>query len=449
MSESDAQDWAGQLRVDGAAALDWAARYLEGLDARPVLARTAPGDIRRRLPAAPPDDPQPFSAMLADLDGLMDGVTHWQHPRFLAYFATSSPPPAIAAEFIAATLNQVALLWRTSPLSTELEAVTVGWLADLLGLPEHWHGHIEDTASTSTLAALSAARAHTGRRTVACSAHAHSSVQKAARLLDMDVAAIDVDDRYRMRPDRLADALSDGDVAAVVATVGTTSTTSVDPVAAIATMCDDAGAWLHVDAAYAGSSWVSPLTAWSADGVSRADSLVVNPHKWMFVPMDCSVLYTAKPEVLRQAFTLTPEYLRTPEDVESLSEYGPALGRRFRSLKLWAVMRCYGRSGLRDHIERAIDLAQTFAGWVRDTPGWEICAPHPFSTVCFRMHGSDDDNAALMHRVNADGITYISHTTLDGRFVLRVAVGHMRTSLTDMELAWQAIRDAAGQARDM
>lgn len=442
---TDTTNWADQLREDGARALEWAARYLETLEARPVLATSAPGAIRARLPTHPPDEPESFQAVLDDLDGLHDGITHWQHPRFLAYFATSSPPQAVAAEIIAATLNQVAILWRTSPVSTELESVCATWLLDMLGLPATWHGHIEDTASTSTLAALAAARSDSGKYVVACSSQAHSSVHKAARLLDMQVRPVDVDDAFRMRPDALSAELADGKVAAVVATVGTTSTTSVDPVSQIADLCAQSGTWLHVDAAYAGSSWVSPRMRWSAVGVERADSLVVNPHKWMFVPMDCSVLFTSRPDVLRAAFTETPEYLRTPEDVESLSEYGPALGRRFRSLKLWTVMRCLGRSGIQTTIDRAVDLAQELAGWIDADPDFEICAPHPFSTVCFRALASDETNARIVERVNASGEAFISHTKLNERYVLRVAIGHMRTSRDDVLRAWQAIRTAAAE----
>ncbi len=438
------RSWADALRDDGSRAVEWAAGYLERLDALPVLARTRPGELRARLPAGPPGEPEPFQAVLDDLDGLLDGVTHWQHPRFMAYFATSSPPEAIAAEIVAATLNQVAILWRASPLATELEAVTVDWLAQLLGLPTTWHGHIEDTASTSTLAALAAARSATGRATVVCSDQAHSSVVKAARLLGMQLRTAGVDAQFRMRPDDVASHLATGDVAAVVATVGTTSTTSVDPVPAIADLCEATGTWLHVDAAYAGSAWVSPRNRWSAAGVERADSLVVNPHKWLFVPMDCSVLFTRRADDLRRAFNETPEYLRTSEDAESLSEYGPALGRRFRSLKLWAVMRCYGRQGLQEHIDRAIDLAQQFAGWVDAEPGWEVCAPHQFSCVCFRLHGTDAQNEALMARVNASGEIFISHTKLDGRFVLRLAIGHMRTTRDDVVRAWAVLRRESG-----
>ena len=371
----------------------------------------------------------------------MPGMTHWQHPRNFAYFSVSAAQPGILAELIAATLNQVAILWRTAPASTELEGLVLDWVAQLLGLPEGWHGHIEDSASTSTMAAIIAARQATGRRVVVCSEHAHSSVDKAARMLDLELRKVPADDQFRMRPD----ALQLNDAAVVVATVGTTSTTSVDPVPAIADAAAAAGAWLHVDAAYAGSAMVCPELRWAFEGVERADSLVVNAHKWMFTPMDCSLLWSSRPDDLRAAFSLIPEYLRTPdhEDALSLSEYGPALGRRFRSLKLWAILRCYGRSGLQARIREAIRLATLFEDWVRDEPGWELCAPRPFSVVCFRREASDEVNEALLERVNASGEIFISHTVLDGRYVLRLAVGHESTTEADVRRAWDALRNAA------
>jgi aromatic-L-amino-acid decarboxylase len=279
---------------------------------------------------------------------------------------------------------------------------------------------------------------------IVCSEQAHSSVDKAARLLDMQIRKVPADAAFRMRADLCAEALAPGDVAAVVATVGTTSTTSVDPVEDIAKITHAAGAWLHVDAAYAGSSWVCPETRWSAAGVAAADSLVVNPHKWLFTPMDCSVLWTSRPDALRDAFSLVPEYLRTSDDADSLSDYGPALGRRFRALKLWAVIRAYGRTGLQVRIREAIRLAALFEGWVGEAHGWELCAPRPFSVVCFRMDGSDEQNAVLLDRVNATGEIFISHTKLDGRYVLRMAIGQERTREADVARAWQVIqREAA------
>jgi aromatic-L-amino-acid/L-tryptophan decarboxylase len=431
------------LRADGHAAVDWAADYLERVGELPVLAQVAPGDIRAALPESPPEQPEPFSAVLRDLDEvLLPGITHWQHPRFFAYFASSSTPPAILAEMLAATLNSIALLWRTAPASTELEGLVCDWVAQLTGLPEGWHGHIEDSASTSTLAAAIAARTATGRDEIVCSEQAHSSVAKAARMLDLRWRTVATDSELRMDPGALGDL---SQTAMVVATVGTTASTAVDPVPAIADACEAAGVWLHVDAAYAGSGMVCPELRWAFEGVERADSLVLNPHKWMMVPNDCSLLYSSRPEDLRAAFSMVPEYLRTPdaEDALSLSEYGPALGRRFRSLKLWAVLRCYGRTGLQAHIRSGIALAQRFEELVAGAKGWELCAPREFSVVCFRMRGDDDRNRGLLERVNASGEMFISHAVLHGRYVLRLAVGGMLTGPADIDRAWEVLRREA------
>jgi aromatic-L-amino-acid decarboxylase len=428
------------LRRDGADALNWAASYLERVSELPVLAQVQPGEIRARLPPRAPEQGEPFSAILRDIDEvLLPGVTHWQHPRYFAYFATSASEPAILAELLAATLNSVAILWRTAPAATELEAVVLAWVADLLGLPDGWHGHIEDSASTSTLTAIIAARRATGRNVVICSEQAHSSVEKAARMLAMDLRTVPCDEKFRLRPGELGDLR---DVAAVVATVGTTASTSVDPVPAIADACADAAAWLHVDAAYAGAAMVCPEYRWAFAGVDRADSVVVNAHKWMLTPMDCSLLWSRRPDDLRAAFSLIPEYLRTPdaEDALSLSEYGPALGRRFRALKLWAVLRCHGRDGLQAHIRGGIELAATFEAWVREAPGWDLCAPRMFSVVCFRAPGDDVRNRALLDRVNASGEVFLSHAVLDGRYVLRLAVGQMNTRLGDVQRAWDVLQ---------
>jgi aromatic-L-amino-acid/L-tryptophan decarboxylase len=434
------------FRDDGHAAVEWVARYLETIGERPVLAQVRPGELTARLPAAPPDDPEPFANVLSDLDELiLPAVTHWNHPRFFAYFATSAAEPAILAELIAAALNNVAFLWRTSPAATELEYATVGWLGQLLGLPATWHGHIEDTASTSTLAALAAARTvRPDANVVVCSEQAHSSVDKAARLLGLELRKTPVDDEFRLRPD----ALDLAGAVAVVATVGTTSTGSVDPVAAIADRTREAGAWLHVDAAYAGSAMVCPELRWAFAGVDRADSLVVNAHKWLLVPMDCSCLWTSRPDVFRETFSLVPAYLRTTdEETMSLMEYGPAMGRRFRALKLWAVLRCFGRSGLQAVIREHVRLATLFEEWVAAEPGWEVVAPRPFSVVCFRRVGSDADNAALMDRVNTTGEVFISPTELHGRYVLRLAVGNLRTSEQDVRRAWEVLRREAAPTR--
>jgi aromatic-L-amino-acid decarboxylase len=429
------------FREDGYRAVDWVADYLERVRELPVLARVAPGEIRASLPASPPERAEPFSAVLRDLDEkLMPGVTHWQSPRFFAYFANTASEPGILAELLAAALNNVGFLWRTSPVLTELEEVALDWLGQLLGVPASWHGHIEDTASTSTLAALIAARdAKPGARVVVCSEHAHSSVDKAARMLELEVRKTPVDADFALRPEAL-----DLDAAcAVVATVGTTSTAGVDPVAAIAPLAREAGVWLHVDAAYAGSSWVCPEFRWSAAGLEHADSLVVNPHKWLFTPMDCSTIWTSRPEAFRAAFSLVPEYLRTSEEVTSLSEYGPALGRRFRALKLWAVLRCFGREGLQERIREAVRLAALFESWIESTPGWEVVAPRHFSLVCFRRDGTDEANEQILERANASGEIFISHTKLHDRYVLRLAIGNAGTTEDDVELAWEVLQRSA------
>jgi aromatic-L-amino-acid decarboxylase len=430
------------FRSDGAAAVEWVARYLEGVREQPVLAAVEPGEVRSALPASPPEKGEPFAAVLRDVDEiLLPGITHWNHPRFFAYFAISGSEPGILAELLAAALNVNAMLWRTSPAATELEELALDWLRQLLGLPEGLHGHIEDTASTSTLAALAAARELRPGGAVLCSEHAHSSVDKAARMLGLPLRKVPADAEFRLRADALAGMLDDA--AAVVATVGTTSTTSVDPVPEIAGLCAEAGVWLHVDAAYAGSSAVCPEHRWALQGCERADSLVVNPHKWLFTPVDCSCLFTRRPEVLRAAFSLVPEYLRTSEDdVTNLMDYGPALGRRFRALKLWAVMRCYGREGLQALIREHVRLARLFASWLEETPGWEIVAPYPFSVVCFWREGSDEENEALLERVNATGEAYLSHTRLNGRYVLRLAVGNIRTTENDVSRAWELLQEA-------
>jgi len=428
------------FREDGHAAIEWAAGYLERVADLPVLAQVQPGELSAKLPLSAPEQPEPFANVLRDLDELIvPALTNWQHPRFFAYFAITASEPGILAELLAAAMQQNAILWRASPASTELELRTVDWVRQLLGLPDGWHGHIEDTASTSTLAALIAARHVTGRNVVVCSEHAHSSVDKAARMLGMELRKVPADEQLAMR----TDALELGDVAAVVATVGTTSFASVDPVRAIAEQAHAAGAWLHVDGAYGGSSWILDEERWSQDGVELADSLVVNPHKWLLVPIDCSLLWTSRPDEFRQAFSMTPEYLRTSDDAYALSDYGPALGRRFRSLKLWAVLRCYGAEGLRQILREHIRLANLFAGWVEADPDWELCAPPRFSLVVFRRNGSDEDNEALLANVNRSGEMFFSHTKLNGRYVLRLAIGNARTTEDDVRLAWDVLNREA------
>jgi aromatic-L-amino-acid/L-tryptophan decarboxylase len=420
------------LRRDGAAALEWAASYLERVGEFPVLAQVEPGEIRARLPQSPPEHGEPFAHVLRDLDAvLMPGITHWQSPRFFAYFSVTGSEPGVLAELLAAALNNVGILWRTSPALQELEEVTLDWVAQLLGLPRDWHGHIEDTASTSTIAALAAAReAKPGARVVVASEHAHSSVEKAVRLLGLELAKVPDDPTLRLGDE----------CCAVVATVGATSSASVDPVPAWADACEQVGAWLHVDAAYAGSAWSCDEHRWSQAGVDRASSLVVNAHKWLFTQMDCSLLWTSRPQELRNAFSLVPEYLRSSDDVVSLSEYGPALGRRFRAIKLWTILRCYGAEGIRARIREAVRLSGLFASWVEAGAAWELVS-HNFSLVCFRRDASDEENEELLERVNATGEIFISHTRLDGRYVLRLAIGNARTTEADVRRAWEVLNE--------
>jgi aromatic-L-amino-acid decarboxylase len=429
------------FREDGALALEWVASYLESVRERPVLATVSPGEIRASLPPEPPAGPEPFGAVLRDLDEvLLPGLTHWQSPRFFAYFATTGSEPGVLAELLIAGLNQVGILWRTSPALQELEELTLDWLRQLLGLPEEFRGHIEDTASTSTVVALAAARsARPERRAVICSEQAHSSVDKAARLLELDLHKVPVDDELRLRPELL----DLKDACAVVATIGTTASASVDPVASIADACASDGVWLHVDAAYAGSSAVCPELRQHFTGWERAESIVVNPHKWLGVPMDCSALWTRRPEVFRDVFSLVPEYLRVAEEVPSLSEFTQVLGRRFRALKLWTVLRCYGRSGLQERIREHVRLAELFESWLREENGWEVATPRHFSVVCFRREASDEENERLLERVNASGEVFLSHARLGGQFVLRLAVGNFRTTEDDVRLAWDVLRREA------
>jgi aromatic-L-amino-acid/L-tryptophan decarboxylase len=429
------------FREDGALALDWVASYLERVGELPVLSQVEPGEVRAALPASPPEGSEPFAAILADLDAvLLPGLTHWQSPRFFAYFAATGAEPGILAELLVAGLNQVGILWRTSPALQELEEVTLDWLAQLLGLPAGLHGHIEDTASTGTLSVLAVARfLQPEKRVVLCSEHAHSAVDKAARLLELELRKVPVDEIFRMR----AEAVDLEGACALVATIGTTGAGAVDPVPALADLCAEAGIWLHVDAAYAGPAAICPELRPLFAGWERADSIGVNPHKWLGTPMDCSALWTRRPEDFRRAFSLVPEFLQSPDDAVNLSELSIPLGRRFRALKLWAVLRCFGRTGLQERIREHVRLAALFEGWVEDEPGWEVVAPRHFSLVCFRRDGTDEDNERLLERINASGEVFVSHARLGGRYALRLAVGNYRTSEADVRVAWDVLRREA------
>jgi aromatic-L-amino-acid/L-tryptophan decarboxylase len=425
------------FRQDLNLAADWVDDYLRRVGELPVAAQIAPGEVRARLPESAPEQGESFEAMLRDLDEvILPGITHWNHPRFFAWFANTGSEPGILAELLIASLNVNNMTWLSSPAATELEVTVMDWLAQLFGLPPEWHGHIEDTASTATVAALAAARTLKPGGVVYASEQANFSVEKAARLVGLEFRKVAVDDAFRMRSDFPLD-----DATAVVATVGTTGTTSVDPVAELARRCNEADVWLHVDAAYAGSAWVCPELRWSLDGVDRADSLVVNPHKWLFTPMDCSTFWTRRPEVLHEAFALVPDYLAATHDAVDLKDFGPALGRRFRALKLWFVLRWYGAEGLRALIREHVRLAQLFAALVEAEPGWEVVAPHPFSTVCFRH--TEADNDAIARAATATGELFVASSLLRGQPMIRLAIGNEQTAEADIRRSWEVIRSCA------
>jgi aromatic-L-amino-acid decarboxylase len=457
----------------------WIETYLRETRRYPVLSRARPGDLTAALPASAPEEPESFDAIFADFERLIvPGITHWNHPRFFAYFSISAAPVTVLAEALAAALDVNAMLWRTSPAATELEDVTLGWLRRMLGLPDAFHGIIYDTASISGFTALAAARESLGLEIrergmagrddlpalrVYITNQTHSHIEKGAIALGVgreNVVILPVDEAFRMRPEALEQALDEDRARGrrpmcVVATVGTTSTTSSDPVGALREITRRRDVWLHVDAAYAGPAAILPEFRWLLDPAHDADSLVVNPHKWLFVPIDLSVLYVRDIDLLGRTFSLVADYLATPEaDVRNYMDYGLQLGRRFRALKLWFAMRSIGVHGLQRHLRSHIALAQEFAGWVAAEPGWEIAAPHPLSVVCYRYappdceaHAADALNAAIAEDVNADGRIFISTTKLHGRTVLRLAIGNERTTRDDVALAWEIIRAAAERVR--
>lgn len=480
--------------------VDWITDYLSHPERYPVLSRNEPGAVKGALPSTAPEYGDAMEAMLADLDRIIvPGITHWNHPGFFAYFAISGSAPGILGEFLSAAFNVNAMLWRTSPSATELEEVTLEWLRQMIGLPNEFEGVIYDTASISTLCAIAAAREAVpdlgvrekglggAKLCMYASEHVHSSVDKAAITLGIGqegLRKIHCDAEYRMDPRTLELAISEDRVRGwrpfcVVATTGTTSTTSIDPVPAIADICERKGMWLHVDAAYGGSAAVVPELRWVLEGCDRADSLVINPHKGLFVPVDLSVLYCRQMHVLRRAFSLVPEYLRSGEgnEVKNFMDYGPQLGRRFRALKFWFVMRYFGVEGLRERIRNQLELAREFAGLVEQSLDFELLAPVPLGLVCFRArshrfdeHASRNSethpkfananrqhedaenylnllNERLLEEVNRRGRVFLSHTKLDGRFTLRLAIGNIRTTHEYVRLAWDELNTVLDQAR--
>jgi aromatic-L-amino-acid/L-tryptophan decarboxylase len=450
-----------EFRKWGHHIVDWLAEYQLHPERYPVLSKAKPGEVYDALPTRGPDQGESMEAVLADFENIIvPGLTHWNHPGFMAYFANTASGPGILGELLSAGLNSNGILWKTSPALTELELLTLSWLRDWMALPNDWFGMIHDTASTAILHAVAAARmavAPEGRETgewpkltMYASEHVHSCADKAAIALGIghrNLRKIPSDSLFRMRPELLQAAIEE-DLRAgkrpflVVATVGTTSTSAVDPVPAIADITEKYGLWLHIDSAYAGSAAVSPKHRYILEGCERAQSLVVNPHKWFFTPVDLSVLYTSKPELLRQTFSVVPEFLRSREDPRAvnLMEYAIPLGRRFRALKLWFIMRYYGRDKIVAMIEDHIVWAQELAGQISAHPDFEICAPTDFSLVSFRKNTSDEENKALMEQVNNHGEVFISHTALNGRLALRLAIGNMGTTRAHVQRAWEIIQ---------
>jgi aromatic-L-amino-acid decarboxylase len=462
---------------------DLVADYLEKVGSLPVLPGVAPGEVAARLPAAAPSFPEPLATVLDDYERLIEpNNTHWNHPGFLAYFAITGSGPGILGETLAAGLNVNAMLWRSSPAATELEERVCDWLRQMLDLPAAFRGHINDTASTSSLVALAAARHRlpglairtrglAGRPeipalTLYASDQAHSSIDKAAIVLGLGqdaVRRIETDADFRMSVPALAAVIASDRRAgrlplAVVATAGSTSTTSVDPISELAGLCAAQGIWLHVDAAYAGSAAICPELRALMAGIEHADSIVVNPHKWLFTPVDCSLLLVRDQANLRAAFSLVPEYLRTDEaDVTNLMDLGFQLGRRFRALKLWMVIRAFGVEGLRERIRDHCAMARELASRIAADPGFELAAPVPFSTVCFRALPADGGlrepaaqdglNERLLAAVNAAGPFFLSHTVLRGRYTLRVAIGNLRTTRRHLDDLWGLLRESAAALR--
>lgn len=475
-----------EFRRAGHELIDWIADYLENAERFPVLAQVAPGDIRRRLPPSPPEQGEPLDRILRDFrEIILPGVTHWNHPRFFAYFPANNSGASILGEMLSAALGVNGMLWQTCPAATELEEHVMDWLRQLLDLPESFRGVIQDTASTSAVVALICARerltehgvnrqgfvagAASGALRVYVSIEGHSSVEKGAKIAGFgaeNVVAVDVDDDFAMNPDDLARRIA-ADRArglrpcAVVATVGTTSSTALDPLEPIGEVAKREGLWLHVDAALAGSAAILPERRAILAGIAQADSLVFNPHKWLFTNFDCSAYFTQDAETLTRAMAITPEYLKTDRDAEvtNFRDWGIPLGRRFRALKLWFVLRHFGAEGLRARLREHLRLADQFRQWVDASDCFERLAPVPLNTVCFRFHPAGSGNSplseqelqrrnqALLAEINAGGRVYLTHTRLRDRFTLRLCVGQTATEERHVAEAWQCLQEAAAGRR--
>jgi aromatic-L-amino-acid decarboxylase len=464
-----------EFRRYGRAVVDWIADYYERVESLPVLSQVAPGQVRAALPPEPPAHGEPFEAMLADIDRIiMPGITHWQSPNFFAFFPANTSGPSILGELLSAGLGVQGMLWATSPACTELETHVLDWLVGMLGLPAKFRstsaggGVIQDTASSAALVALLAARERAtgfasnargcdGRLTVYTSTQTHSSIEKDARIAGIgagNLRAIPVDEHFAMRPDALAEQIARDKAAGLVpcfvcATVGTTSSNAMDPLAAIGPICREHGLWLHVDAAMSGTAALCPELRFIHAGLEHADSYAFNPHKWMFTNFDCDCFWVADRAALINTLSVLPEYLRNQATesgaVIDYRDWHIQLGRRFRALKLWFVIRHYGVEGLQYHVRRHVALAQAFAGWVRADPRFELAAPAPLNLVCFRHTAGDAANQQIMDGLNRSGALYLTHTRLNDRLTLRLCVGQTHTEARHVERAWQLIQEAAGQ----
>jgi aromatic-L-amino-acid decarboxylase len=462
-----------EFRRHGAVVVEWIARYLEEVERYPVLSRLRPGELRARLPAAAPPRGETFEAMLRDLEEIiLPGITHWQSPMFFGFFPANSSPPSILGELLSAGLAVQGMLWATSPACTELETHVLDWLLDMLDLPQKFvsrgagGGVIQDTASSATLCALLAARERASawqtngrgvdrRFTAYASSQAHSSVEKAAMIAGIgreNLRAIDVDGRFALRPELLEEAIRRDRAAGAVpcfvcATVGTTSCGAIDPLRPVGEICRREGLWLHVDAAMSGTAALCPEYRFIHDGLDHADSYCFNPHKWMFTNFDCDCFWVAERAALIDTLSVQPEYLRNRPsqsgEVFDYRDWHVPLGRRFRALKLWFVIRHYGVEGLRHHVREHVRLAQDFAVWVREDQRFELAADPPLNLVCFRHRAGDRANELLRDRLNDSGRMYLTHTRLDGRLTLRLSVGQTRTERRHVEEAWRLIRETA------
>ena len=463
-----------EFRRHGRAVVDWVADYMERVESLPVLSRVRPGEVRSLLPPDPPERGEPFEAVLADVERvILPGITHWQSPNFFAFFPANASGPSILGELLSAGLGVQGMLWATSPACTELETHVLDWMAQMTELPAAFRsagtggGAIQDSASGAALCALVAARERAtgsssnergcdGRLTAYASTQAHSSIEKAVKLAGLgraNLRLVEVDGRFAMRPEALEEAIA-RDAAAgltpcfVAATVGTTSSNGMDPLPAIGEICRRRGLWLHVDGAMAGTAALCPEFRPLFRGLELADSYCFNPHKWMFTNFDCDCFYVADRRALITALSILPEYLRNAATesgaVIDYRDWQVSLGRRFRALKLWFVIRHYGVEGLRHHVRRHVALAQEFAGWVREDRRFELAVEPPLNLVCFRHRGGDVANQALLDELNGSGALYLTHTRLDGKLTLRMSIGQTHTERRHVEAAWDWIRRAAG-----